>query len=115
MGNISYTMVQREYASDGKRLTVIIFHGDSFAPPYLMFQQMANIQVDSSDEFIKSIKINGFKAVEHYTYGNKRGKVMILLKKHLLVMVEEEKAENIEETVKIASSLPLKKIANAVK
>lgn len=30
-------------------------------------------------------------------------------------MVEEEKAENIEETVKIASSLPLKKIANAVK
>jgi hypothetical protein len=114
MGELSYTIASRSYSSEDKSLTISIYHGPSMAPPYIAFQQMKNFQVDSSEELIKSIEIKGFPAIEHYTYEDKDATVMILLKEHLLVVVEEEEAEDIEETVKIAKSLPLEKIANAV-
>jgi hypothetical protein len=74
-----------------------------------------NFEIDSSEEYVKKIEIQGFPGVEKYNYADKEAEVVLILADRFIVQLEGEDFEDTKDLVKIADSMDLKGIAALAK
>jgi hypothetical protein len=78
----------------------------------LPFVGMARgIEMESSEEYMKPIEIQGFKGTEKFTYKDKEGEIILPVANRFLVTIEGEGMDNTEVLKEVAGKLDLKKLS----
>lgn len=115
MGMYSATTVEREFTSDDKTLTVRIIDGGLAQLAYAGFNMMRQFEIDTSEEYVKKVDIQGYPGVDRYNYEDKEGDVMLLVAERFLVEIEVSDVENTDDAKEVAEILELDKLADLAK
>lgn len=115
MGMYSATTVEREYTSGDKTLIIRIIDGGLAQLAYAGFNMMRQFEVDTSEEYVKKIEIQGYPGVDRYSYEYNEGTVMLLVAERFLVEIEISEVENTDDAKEAAGALELDKLADLAK
>ena len=86
---------------------VSIMWGSMAMAQFQSMQSMANLNIDSSDGYLKGTEIKGFPAVEEYDSDDKSATVMIGLPNNIGVIIELEDCEDTSQCIATAESMDL--------
>jgi hypothetical protein len=112
MGDFKISQAEREYTAGDRSLNVSLVDGGFVPMVYAGIKMAMNFEVDSSEEYIKKIEVNGFPGVEQYNYESKEAELMILIAERFLLHFEGENFDNdASELVTIAAGFDLAGIA----
>lgn len=114
-GTFKMSVVTRKYAREGTRLEIQITDGGYVPMAYAGFQAMAQFEIDTSDEYVKKINIQGFTAIENYNYKREKATIMILVAERFLVQMEARDIKDTKEIKAIAGKMDLKALAALAK
>ncbi|MGA9755388.1 MAG: hypothetical protein WBV23_09625 [Desulfobaccales bacterium] len=100
------------FKAGDKTLEVIImdFLGKPF--PFLTGQQM---EMESSEEIVRTTEVQGFKALENYRTKDKQGELSISVANRFWVKIDGEGIDNLEVLKEAAKQMDLKKLATLAK
>jgi len=113
MGSFMISQAEREYNAGDKTLTIQIVDG-AFAPMvYAGIKMAMSFEVDSSEEYIKKIEVNGYPAIEKYNYEENDAETIVLVADRFLVNLKGENFtdEEAPELAQIAGTLDLEGLA----
>ena len=114
-GEFKMSQVDRNYSADGKRLRIHLIDGGFIPVFYAGFNAMLGFEIDTSDEYVRKIKIKGFPAIENYRYKRKEAKVLILVSDRFLIQMEAREMEDTIHLKAIANQLDLKTLSTLSK
>ncbi len=96
-------------AGDQKTVEIRIIDSVAAMMPYVgLTQQM---EMESSEEYMKSIEIQGFKGLETFKHQEKRGEIILPVAGRFLVTLTVTGMDNTELIKELAGKLDLKKLA----
>lgn len=110
-GQFKITTVSRNYTAGDKEMEVQIVDGGYVQMAYMAFKTMMNFEVDSSEQLVRKITIDGHPGVEQIEYDDNEAKVMLLVGDRFLVTIEIENVKDSKDAKKIAEAIDLKKLA----
>lgn len=108
-GGMAMSSASIEYGD--YQASVTIHCGTIASNQFKAFSSMANLNIDSSDGYIRSLEIKGFPAVEQYDNESKKGTVMISLPNGVAVITEMEECENTDICKAVAEAMDLENLA----
>ena len=111
MGNMKWTHVEQNYRSGDKSLKLEIIDSAYVGMALQSFQMAAAMEIDTSDEYVKSTEINGFPGVKRYTYEDKQGEVMVLVGERFLIRLEGEPFEDADPLVDLIKEVDIEGLA----
>jgi hypothetical protein len=111
MMEFKISTVERDYSDGSRDLTISIVDGGFVPMVYASFKMYMGFEVDSSEEYIKSLTIEGFPGIEHYVYGDKEATVMVLINERFLITLDGENFQDTSDLINIAKTLDLNGIA----
>ncbi len=114
MGQQSWSSLQQEYSSQSKQVSMTIVSG-IVAPQAQAFQMMAQMQMETEDQIVKTLEVAGYKAVFQLEKESKTGILTIALNQQTLVAIEAKPTTDEGELVSLAKEIPLNKIAAQAK
>lgn len=100
-------------AGEDKRLVVKITDGLAGILPFLGLAQA--MEMESSEEYIKPLTVQGFKGMETYKFQDKEGELQIPVANRFLVTVKGSGLENNDLLKEVANKLDLKKLSDLAK
>ncbi|MBI4794724.1 MAG: hypothetical protein HY790_02610 [Deltaproteobacteria bacterium] len=110
---ISMSEAKASYHAGDKTLEVIVLDFMGQSMPWLgMLPQM---EMETSEETMRSTTINGFKALETYKNKDKHGELNISVADRFWVKLEGEGIDNTEPLKAVAGQMDLKKLAALAK
>ena len=115
MAEFKLSQVSREYTKGESSLEIEIIDGSYIPLAYASFQAMQAFEVDSSEELIRKVTIQGFPAIEHMQFEDKEATLMILVAERFLVNLRGENYENTSEVKAVSEKLDLKRLASLAK
>ncbi len=101
------------FKSGDKRLEVKIVDGLGGVLPFM--GMMRGMEMESSEEYMKSIEVQGFKGTESYKNNAKKGDIKLPVANRFLVTIEGKNIDNTEVLKEVAGKLDLKKLAGMAK
>ncbi|MFP4083224.1 MAG: hypothetical protein ACLFVG_10805 [Candidatus Aminicenantes bacterium] len=118
MMNYKWSKVSQYYVAEGdgdKKLTLEIVDSAMVSMALQGFKAMMGMEVDTSEESIKQININGYPALEIYRYHSKSAELNILIENRFLVRLEGDDFEDTSQLKNISKNIDLKGIADLAK
>lgn len=115
MGGQSWSSLHQEYSNkSNERVSLTIVSG-IVAPQAQAFQAMSQMQMETQDQVIKTLKVSGYKSVFQLSKADKSGNLMISVNQQTLVVIEAEPITSKNKLVALAEEIPLQKIATQAK
>lgn len=105
------SQAEARFTSGDKSLRLAIVDSSIAAMASLGMGVLKGIEVETSEEVTKSVKVQDYPAIETYKPQDKEGKLTIVVADRFVVTLEGEGIENIQELEDIAQHLELKKLA----
>ncbi len=109
----SMSEAKASFHAGDKTLEVIILDFKGQAMPWL--GMLGKMEMESSEESIRTITIGGFKALETFRPKDKHGELNISVADRFWVKLEGEGLDNIEPLKAAAGQMDLKKLATLAK
>ena len=97
-----------------KQVEVTIIDGVAAGMPYLG-QAHQVVEMESSEEYFKSIEVQGFKGWEAFHFNDKRGDLNLNVANRFLVSFRGEQMDNNDMLKTLAGQMNLKKLAELAK
>ena len=105
-GEYHLSTVDAVYGEDDEGHISILF-GSMAVMQFQTMQSMANLNVDSSDGYVKALEIKGFPAVEEYDRDDKSASVYVGLPNNIGIIIEMENCEDASQCIATAESMDL--------
>jgi len=116
MGGQQWSSVHQAYASrDGKTSAELTIIAGKAAPQAQAFQAMANMNMETEDQVMKTVDVAGHKGMLNLEKRNKNGTLMIPLKNDTVVVLHLEPVSGEKEIMHLGQQLPLAEIAAKAK
>lgn len=100
-------------SGDDKDIEIKIVDGLGSMMPFMSLAQ--GMEMESSEEYVKPIEIQGFKGTEKFEYKGKEGEIILPVANRFLVTLEGEGMDDNEILKEVAGKLDLKKLAGLAK
>lgn len=100
-------------SGDDKTVEIKIVDGLGGVVP--MMGMAHGMEMESSEEYVKPIEVQGFKGTEKFEYKDKKGEIILPVANRFLVTIEGEGLDNNEIIKEMAGKLDLKKLADLAK
>jgi uncharacterized protein YdeI (BOF family) len=111
--SIQMSEAKAGYHSGDKTLEIIILDYLGQAAPFMAMAQQ--LEMESSEEYLRTTKIGDFKALETYKFKDKRGELNINVGDRFWVKLEGHGIDNTEPLKAAAQQMDLKKLATLAK
>jgi hypothetical protein len=111
-GPMSMSQAKAKFKAGDKTLEIVVmdFLGKPF--PFLMGQHM---EMESSEETMRTTEVEGFKAMEHYRTKDKEGDLNISVANRFWVKIGGKGIDNLKVLQDVAKQMNLKGLANLAK
>jgi hypothetical protein len=100
-------------SGDQKKIEIKIVDGLGGMLPFVRMAQ--GMEMESSEEYMKPIEVQGFKGTENFKYKDKKGEITLPVANRFLVTIEGRGMDNTEVMKEVAGKLDLKKLAGLAK
>ncbi|MFA5110990.1 MAG: hypothetical protein WC443_06270 [Desulfobaccales bacterium] len=111
-GNVMVSEARASFKSGDKALEVIIMDFLGKPIPFVMGQQL---EMESSEETIRTTEIQGFRAMESFRPQDKQGELNISVADRFWVKIDGEGIDNLDVLKTVAQQMDLKKLAALAK
>jgi hypothetical protein len=111
-GNVMISEARVSFRAGDQTLEVIVMDFLGKTIPFLTGQQM---QMESSEETMRTTEVQGFKAFETFRQQEKQGELNISVADRFWVKIDGESIDNLEVLKNAAQQMDLKKLANLAK
>jgi hypothetical protein len=115
MGGQSWSSVQQEYSGSSNREISLTIVAGKTTPQAQAFQAMSNMQMETDEQIVKTVKVSGYQTVLQLDKKDKMGSLMIFLGQHIFVSIDARPITSERELVALAKDVPLRKIATIAK
>ena len=96
-------------SGDKKKIEIKIVDGLGGMIPFV--GMIRGMEMESSEEYLKPIEIQGFKGTEKFQHKNKEGEIILPVANRFLITIEGEGMDNTEVLKDVAGKLDLKKLS----
>jgi hypothetical protein len=100
-------------SGDDKKIEIKIVDGLGSMMPFMSMAQ--GMEMESSEEYMKPIEVQGFKGTEKFEYKDKKGEIILPVANRFLVTIEGSGVDNNDVIKEVAGKLDLKKLAGMAK
>jgi hypothetical protein len=100
-------------SGDDKKIDIKIVDGLGSILPFMGMAQ--GMEMESSEEYMKPIEVQGIQGMEKFEYQNKKGEIILPVANRFLVTIEGKGMEDTEVMKEVAGKLDLKKLAGLAK
>jgi hypothetical protein len=111
-GNVMVSEARVSFRAGDQTLEIIIMDFLGKSIPFLTGQ---HLQMESSEETVRTLEVQGFKAFETFRHQDKQGELNISVADRFWVKLDGEAIDNLEVLQKVAQQLDLKKLATLAK
>jgi hypothetical protein len=111
-GNVMISEARVSFRAGDQTMEVIVMDFLGKTIPFLTGQQM---QMESSEETMRTTEVQGFKAFETFRQQEKQGELNISVADRFWVKIDGESIDNLEVLKNAAQQMDLKKLANLAK
>jgi len=111
-GKVTVSEARVSFRAGDQTLEVIIMDFLGKTIPFLTGQQL---QMESSEETVRTTEVQGFKAVETFHHQDKQGELNIYVADRFWVKLDGEGIDNLEVLTNIVQRMDLKKLAALAK
>ncbi len=111
-GNVMVSEARASFKSGDKTLEVIIMDFLGKPIPFVMGQQL---EMESSEETIRTVEVQGFKTIESFRPQDKQGELNISVADRFWVKIDGEGIDNLDVLKTVAQQMDLKKLAALAK
>ncbi len=111
-GNVTVSEARMSFKAGDQTLEVVIMDFLGKTIPFLTGQQ---IQMESSEEIVRSIEVQGFKAVVTFRHRERQGELNISVADRFWVNITGEGIGNLEVLTNLAQRMDLQKLATLAK
>jgi hypothetical protein len=111
-GNVMVSEARVSFKAGEQTLEIIVMDFLGKSIPFLAGQQM---QMESTEEIVRTSEVEGFKALETFRHHEKQGELNISVADRFWVKIDGEGIENLEVLTKVARQMELKKLAALAK
>jgi hypothetical protein len=111
-GNMSISQAKAEFKNGDQTLEIMVIDLVGRSLPFLIGQQM---EMESSEETMRTIEVEGFTALEHYNTKDKQGDLNISVANRFWVKIEAKGIDHLKVLQDVAKQLDLKKLATLAK
>ena len=115
MGGFSISQVSRSFTNDDQSIDIEIIDSGLNQMVFAGIKMAMNMEVDSSDEYIKKITIKNFPGMEKYEYDSQDGEVNLMIADRFLVKIEGDDLEDCSSLKAVAEKLDLEGLSNLAK
>jgi hypothetical protein len=116
MGGQQWSSVHQAYASqDGKTSAELTIMAGKAAPQAQAWQAMANMNMETEEQIMKTVDVDGHRSMLTLDKKDKSGTLMIPLKNDTMVVLHLEPASGETEIMQLGQQLPLAQIADKAK
>lgn len=112
VGEMKWTHVEQNYTAGDQYLTLEIVDSAYVAMALQSFKMATMMEIDTSDEYMKKVDIDGHSGVKTYTYADKDAMVMVLAADRFLVRLEGEPFEDADTLVDLIQNVDLQGLAS---
>jgi hypothetical protein len=111
-GNVMVSEARGSFKAGDQTLEIIIMDFLGKSIPFLTGQQ---VQMENTEEIVRTTSLEGFKALETFRHQEKQGELNISVADRFWVKLDGEGIENPEVLRKVAQQMDLKKLATLAK
>jgi hypothetical protein len=111
-GKVMVSEARVSFRAGDKTLEVIIMDFLGKTIPFLTGQQL---QMESSEETVRTTEVQGFKAVETFHHQDQQGQLNISVADRFWVKIDGEGIENLKVLTNVVQQMDLKKLATLAK
>jgi hypothetical protein len=111
-GNVMVSEARVSFRAGDQTLEIVIMDFLGKIIPFLAAQQL---QMESSEETLRTTEVQGFKAIETFRHQEKQGELNISVADRFWVKLDGEGIDNLEVLKKVAQQMDLKKLATLAK
>jgi hypothetical protein len=111
-GNVMVSEARVSFKAGDQTLEVVIMDFLGKTIPFLTGQQL---QMESSEEIVRTTEVQGFKGFATFHQQEKQGELNISVADRFWVKFEGEGIDNLEVLTKVAQTMDLKKLATLAK
>lgn len=111
-GNVMISEARIAYKTGDRTLEVVIMDFLGKTIPFLTGQLL---QIESSEEIVRTTEVQGFKAVATFRHLERQGELNISVADRFWVKIDGEGIDNLEVLTKVAQVMDLKKLATLAK
>jgi hypothetical protein len=111
-GAMNMSQAKAEFKAGDKILEIMVMDFFGKPLPFLMGQQM---EMESSEETMRTTEVQSFKALEHYRTRDKEGELNISVANRFWVKIGGKGIDNLKVLQAFAQQMDLKKLASLAK
>jgi hypothetical protein len=111
-GKLMVSEARGSFKSGDQTLEIIIMDFLGKGIPFLTGQQL---QMETSEETVRTTEVQGFKAIETFRHQDKQGELNISVGDRFWVKLDGEGIDNLEVLKNVAQQMDLKKLAALAK
>jgi hypothetical protein len=108
MGNFKASEAERTYKSDEKTLEIKIADYTYYPMMKQGLKMLGNFEVDSSNQLVKKINLDGFTAILEIKYDSKKGQIIVFMENSIIIVFSGKNITKKEEIISIAKQIDLK-------
>ena len=107
-GNVMVSEARVSFRAKDQTLEVVIMDFMGKTIPFLTGQ---HLEMESSEETVRTTEVQGFKALETLRHRERQGELSISVADRFWVKIDAEGIDNLEVLKKVAQQMDLKKLA----
>jgi hypothetical protein len=111
-GNVMISEARVSFKAGDQTLEVVIMDFLGKTIPFLTGEQL---QMESSEEIVRTTEVEGFKAFATFRHRERQGELNISVADRFWVKIDGEGIDNLEVLTKVAQMMDLKKLATLAK
>ena len=111
-GNVMVSEARVSFKAGDQTLEVVIMDFLGKTIPFLTGQQL---QMESSEEIVRTTEVQGFKAFETFRHQDRQGELNISVADRFWVKLDGEGIDNLEVLKNVVQQMDLKKLATLAK
>jgi hypothetical protein len=111
MADFKVSQASRNYRKGDLSVDVQIIDGGFFPAAYASYKALENFEIDTSEQLIRKVTIQGFSGIENIDYESKNTTLMLLVADRFLLTIQGQPASDSAGLKDIAGRLDLKKLA----
>ncbi|MEW5900342.1 MAG: hypothetical protein AB1715_02640 [Acidobacteriota bacterium] len=115
LAGLKVTIVSRGYTKGDNSLRIEITDGSCVPMASASFRALEANEIDTSEELLRKMTIQGFPAMENIRFENKHASVLILIAERFLINIEGEGFKDTSKVKEVAEKIDLKKLEKLAK
>lgn len=111
MADFKMSQASRNYRKGDLSVDIQIVDGGFFPAAYASYKALENFEIDTSEQLVRKVTIQGFSGIENIDYESKNATIMLLVADRFLLTVQGRPVSDSSGLKDIAGRLDLKKLA----